>query len=78
MSGAWEPPEEVERRLERARRAPGTGRCAANAPPRLDLRWSALRRFPYSLLIGLVNGERLVVAVAHQRRRPGYWLERLE
>jgi toxin ParE1/3/4 len=36
-----------------------------------------LRRFPYSLIY-LAEDERLiVVALMHQRRRPGYWRERI-
>lgn len=35
-----------------------------------------LRRFPFGLIFR-VDGERLrIVAVAHRRRRPGYWRER--
>jgi hypothetical protein len=37
-----------------------------------------LRRFPYSLYYHMVDSSRvLVVAVAHARRRPGYWRRRL-
>jgi toxin ParE1/3/4 len=36
-----------------------------------------IRRFPYSLLY-VVETERIVImAVAHQKRRPGYWRVRL-
>jgi plasmid stabilization system protein ParE len=41
------------------------------------LRRRIVRRFPYSLLY-VVETERIVVmAVAHQKRRPGYWKYRL-
>jgi len=33
----------------------------------------ALRRFPYNLIYQLTADEVRVIAVAHQRRRPGYW-----
>jgi hypothetical protein len=37
-----------------------------------------LRRFPYSLCYHIVDPSRVVVlAVAHARRRPGYWRRRL-
>ncbi len=37
-----------------------------------------LRRFPYSLYYHVVDSSRvLVLAVAHARRRPGYWRRRL-
>lgn len=67
----------VDERLARAIAVPGAGRLETRAPPRFDLRWYAVRRFPYSLLVGTLSGERVVVALAHERRRPGYWLPRL-
>lgn len=40
-------------------------------------RWVRTRRFPYLLFYRRVDAERvLVMAVAHARRRPGYWLRR--
>lgn len=36
-----------------------------------------LRRFPYDVIVREVPGETLIVAVAHQSRRPGYWVGRL-
>jgi len=42
-----------------------------------EVRHKLLIRFPYSLLY-VVEPERIrVVAVAHQKRRPGYWSYRL-
>lgn len=35
-----------------------------------------LRRFPYSIIYHLSGDQLRVVAVAHQRRRPGYWAGR--
>jgi len=35
-----------------------------------------LRRFPYSLIYRLNEGTIQVLAIAHQRRRPGYWRKR--
>jgi hypothetical protein len=32
-----------------------------------------VRRFPYSVIYELLPSGAQVVAVAHQRRRPGYW-----
>lgn len=44
---------------------------------RADLRRRVLRRYPYSIFY-VIEGEAIViVAVAHHRRRPGYWLPRL-
>jgi len=35
-----------------------------------------LRRFPYSIIYQVSTDELRVIAVAHQRRRPGYWASR--
>lgn len=35
-----------------------------------------LRRFPYSIIYQVSDEELRVIAVAHQRRRPGYWVGR--
>jgi len=32
-----------------------------------------VRRFPFSVVYFLETGEVVVAAIAHQRRRPGYW-----
>jgi toxin ParE1/3/4 len=45
----------------------------AGAVFRRDRRRYLLRRFPYSIIYQLTTDELRVVAVAHQRRRPGYW-----
>ena len=44
---------------------------------REDVRSRILRRFPYSVLYVIDTGMIVVLAVAHHRRRPGYWLRRL-
>ena len=36
-----------------------------------------LRRFPYSVVYVVRNAEIRILAVAHQRRRPGYWRGRV-
>ena len=36
-----------------------------------------LHRFPFDVVVIEENGELVVVAVAHQSRRPGYWADRL-
>ena len=34
------------------------------------------RRFPYSIIYRITADELLILAVAHHRRRPGYWTNR--
>ena len=35
-----------------------------------------LRRFPYSIIYQVAAQELRILAVAHHRRRPGYWAQR--
>ena len=41
-----------------------------------DLRRWQLRRFPYYLIYRSESAKLVILAVAHQRRRPGYWTDR--
>lgn len=52
-------------------RFPDTGR-----PFGSRLRRFLVRRFPYALIYRAASERVLIVAVAHVRRRPGYWRER--
>src|SRR5437867_4126449 len=36
-----------------------------------------LSRFPYSMLYVIEQGEVIILTIAHQSRRPNYWLDRL-
>src|SRR2546426_883293 len=38
-----------------------------------DFRRRGIQRFPYSLLYSIGKEEFTIVAVMHQKRRPGYW-----
>jgi len=42
-----------------------------------ETRHKLIRRFPYSLLYIIELDRIRVLAVAHQKRRPGYWRNRL-
>ena len=41
------------------------------------IRRCRLRRFPYSVVYTQDGADLLVLAIAHQHRKPGYWLNRL-
>jgi hypothetical protein len=42
-----------------------------------NYRWVKVHRFPYLLFyVILPSGENRIMAVAHGKRRPGYWLRR--
>ncbi|MFN0138895.1 MAG: type II toxin-antitoxin system RelE/ParE family toxin [Pyrinomonadaceae bacterium] len=36
------------------------------------------KRFPYSIIYQVLDEGVLIVAVAHQKRKPGYWKDRLK
>ncbi|SRR6266581_6763889 len=49
--------------------------------PRLGAAWKRrrrfpLRRFPYSIIYYVMGEELRVIALAHHRRKPGYWTGR--
>ena len=43
-----------------------------------EFRRFPLRKFPFSLIYALEDDDLVVVAVAHHRRRPGYWMGRYD
>lgn len=43
----------------------------------LGVRAKLLVRFPYSLMYVVDENELFILAVAHQSRRPAYWVDRL-
>ena len=44
----------------------------------LMIRRALLPRFPYALIFMSVGDSLRILAVAHTKRRPGYWLDRVE
>lgn len=63
---------EVEKTFNRISELPLAARVV-----RGDLRRRFVHRFPYFVLYRVDGDDILVVAVAHRRRRPGYWRDRL-
>lgn len=43
-----------------------------------ELRRRLVKRFPFGILYRIEPEEIVIIAVAHLRRRPGYWKKRLE
>jgi plasmid stabilization system protein ParE len=62
---------EVEHALETLLSTPQIG-----APFDGDTRRILLRRFPFDVVYVVEPTEIIVVAIAHQRRKPGYWTDR--
>lgn len=50
---------------------------ADDAPSGVEVRNYVLLRFPYRVVYTVDNADISIVAVAHLRRRPGYWHRRL-
>jgi plasmid stabilization system protein ParE len=60
--------DDVERAIMTIRESPEIGASMGRG-----FRKAILRRFPFILVYAPRNDETVIVAVAHQRRRPGYW-----
>jgi toxin ParE1/3/4 len=45
---------------------------------RHELRTFPLHHFPYTIIATVVGDDLAIVAVAHQKREPGYWTGRLK
>jgi len=65
--------DDVQNAIDRLRANPMLGQIVLG-----ELRRSLLSRFPYSLIYSIEPDNILIVAVAHQRRRPNYWRERID
>ena len=63
--------DEVDRALQLVWATPGLG-----TPIGREHRKWPVRRFPYDLIYRADEEGLFVLAVAHQRRRPGYWRDR--
>jgi plasmid stabilization system protein ParE len=62
---------DVERAIETVRANPGMGASMARG-----FRKSILRRFPFIIVYAQRDEEIVIIAIAHQRRSPGYWRRR--
>lgn len=68
---------EIEIAKRRLAAAPATCARVRAVHPELNIRRSQVHRFPYSLVFVVLPDELRVLALAHSRRRPGYWRRRL-
>ena len=67
--------EEVSATLDCILEAPDRFRPVA---PGSKFRTVTLDDFPYNLIYRVIAGGIVVIAVAHEKRRPGYWLRRID
>ena len=65
--------DEVERAVQLIADQPGLGMPGEQSR---GLRRWLLRRFPYYVIYRSEPGTTLILAVAHHRKRPGYWRSR--
>lgn len=66
----------VEEAIRRIGEAPNACAPVPNVEDE-EIRRTPVRRFPYHLVFLDLDDEARVIAVAHDRRRPGYWQSRL-
>jgi plasmid stabilization system protein ParE len=69
--------DEVEQVLPRIRAMPESFPRLVDAPEDLEIRRALLPRFPYALVFIATLTEIQIIAVAHTKRRPAYWLDRV-
>jgi plasmid stabilization system protein ParE len=56
---------------------PGAGARVRQLPAELTVRRRAVARFPYHVVYLELTSHIRVLAIAHDRRKPGYWKDRL-
>ena len=68
----------VDETLRRIEAAPQAASPALRLPQELGVRRRLVQRFPYSVFYMELSEEIRILAIAHTRRRPFYWRQRLE
>lgn len=68
----------VDRAAESITRWPRSGSLVEFVPEQFEVRRVPVARFPYFIAYLVVDEDLVVVAVAHERRRPRYRTERVE
>lgn len=68
---------EVDRVLPLIGSSPASFPRLLDLPQDLVIRRALLPRFPYAVIFIDLGEDVRVLAVAHAKRRPGYWLDRL-
>lgn len=68
---------EIETAKQRLSDRPGTCSRVSGLTRGLEVRRSQVHRFPYALVFVELEDQVRVLALAHARRRPGYWRKRL-
>jgi toxin ParE1/3/4 len=69
---------EIRQKLKQALAAPERFAVKRSQGLREQIRSALIWRFPYEIIFFVENDELIVVAIAHAKRRPGYWKKRLK
>jgi plasmid stabilization system protein ParE len=67
----------VDAALRQILEFPHAGTPVPRVPRELPVRRRAVKRFPYHVVYLDMPGALRVLAIAHDRRKPGYWKSRL-
>lgn len=68
----------VDDTIERILELPRSGARVPRLPPDLPVRRLAVARFPYHVIYLETDAHLRILAIAHDRRKPGYWKTRLK
>jgi plasmid stabilization system protein ParE len=68
----------LRQRLERVQQRPHAGALVTGIDAAFPIRRVKLHRFPFHLFVAVRDEEIVVLAIAHERRAPRYWAERLD
>ena len=68
----------VDAAIDRIVAMPRVGTRVARMPADLTVRRRAVTRFPYHVVYVETSSQIRVLAIAHDRRKPGYWKPRLK
>ena len=68
----------VDETIHRILALPQSGAPFRRMPAELPVRTMAVARFPYHVVYLEVGSGIRVLAIAHDRRKPGYWKDRLK
>jgi toxin ParE1/3/4 len=68
----------LDRAIESIARQPRAAVLIEGVSEDLEVRRISIRRFPYYVAYLVLNEAVVVLAVAHERRRPRYWSDRVE
>jgi plasmid stabilization system protein ParE len=68
----------VDEAIDRVLAWPQSGSLEPHMPLELPVRRFAVTRFPYRVVYLEVGEQVRILAIAHDRRKPGYWMARLK